>query len=248
MKHYILILILFIVGCQPTKVDNNAQVVFSEVNKEVTPVVPKKEVGITPSTKRYSGVGSLAAGILKITGDSWFFCGSKLSGKEASDMAISIAYLVYSNMDSVSLDVSAWGVVGTMFNESRIDSCALGLYPRKWAYSKGFLLRKGPSISHTKYDVLDVVSKKEAKSQFSSFDLGICQVLTRFYKDNPPSDFLDLKKGIRICILEMKARANGYRTKTPWLYWKGHKAEWYRGKIRRAVKKMGATKSMLREI
>lgn len=245
MLYFISVFVFITISCSSVQEKVEIETVYEEDTVKEAEV---KEVEKEVKPKQYAGVKALAKGILTRMNGNWFYCGTKLSEEKSAEMAVAIAYLIYSNMDSVGLDVSPWGIVGTMFNESRIDACALGLHPRLWAYQNSFLLRKKTNISHTKKDVLKVVNSKEANKRFATFDLGICQVLTKFYPGMLAEDFVSLETGIRICILEMKARAYNYNTKRPWLYWRGKKTDWYGQKVRRHVKLMGAPKSVLQEI
>lgn len=190
-------------------------------------------------------LGRISRGMVKIQKGIWYSCGEKLNEKEQQDLAIRIAYKVLSEKPSFS----PWGVVGTMYNESRFDTCALGLHPRKWAYQNGILKRRKLSISHSFEDILNVVTDKEADSEYSvsGFDLGLCQILSRFYP-NQERALLSIVEGVGICVGEMENRATRHKTKTPWLYWRGHAVEWYRAKIKRWAKRMGATAKELREI
>jgi hypothetical protein len=132
-------------------------------------------------------------------------------------------------------------LVGTIANESAFDPCALGYYPRKWAIANGFLKPRRQGISYTKNEVLSVIDRRAAKGTFkkTGFDLGLCQLLTKFYK-GPPEDLLTVSKGIEICASEMAARVAFYDTKRPWLYWRGKKTVWYDRKISKLAGAMGS--------
>jgi len=190
-------------------------------------------------------LGRISRGMVKIQRGAWYDCGDKLTIEEQHSKAVRIAYNVLKNEPSFS----PWGVIGTMYNESRFDSCALGYYPRKWAYKNGLLMRRKTTISHSFEDILNVVTDKEADNEYSmtGFDLGLCQILSRFYP-NQEREMLSIARGVGICVGEMENRAARNKTKTPWLYWRGHAAEWYRTKIKRWVKRMGATAEELREL
>lgn len=241
---YILFMMFMFLSCSSKK--EEVKPINSVV--KISKVVPKKveEEVVTP--KVYLETPALAAGIRKIMNGNWFYCGNKLTSKEEFTLSNAIAYSLLKEMDSLALDVNPWGILGTMFNESRIDVCALGLYPRFWAYDHGLLKRRTTSISHTKEEVLKVVRSKEANAEFQAFDLGLCQVLTKFYPSTPTNEFLDLASGVRICVLEMKARAKRNNTNKPWKYWPGYAADWYADKVRVRARKMGASTKDLREI
>ena len=172
---------------------------------------------------------------------SWFYCGKKLSDSRAKELSVAISYLLIENMKAIGLEVNPFGVLGTMFNESGFDVCALGFYPRKWAYKNGWIAKRSTTISHSRVDVDNFINSAEAKQAFrkSGFDLGLFQILSKYHD---AEDLLSLDPGVRIGILEMNARAIRYSTKKPWLYWKGNKANTrYAFKIRKIVERMGVT-------
>jgi hypothetical protein len=192
-------------------------------------------------------IGQLASGMRSIIekrdNGLWGFCGEQLDDRAKVDASTAIAYQLVSNMKSLNADgISPWGILATAYNESGFDACALGSGPRKWAYRKHILKPRKRFVSHTREEVLRVVKSPEARRQFatSGFDLGLCQVLTRFYRDEDEEEMLTIAGSVRICVLEMKARADSKRTTTPWLYWRGSATVWYRNKVRRWARSMGA--------
>jgi hypothetical protein len=200
-------------------------------------------------------IGRLSDGILKIIrkreNGKWYYCGELLSDDKQREIATSIAYQTVVNQQSIGLEnVSPWGIIATAYNESGFDACALGLHPRKWAYEKGLLKRKKSNRTHTKREVLDFINNPKSKKKYnkSGFDLGYCQVLSRFYRGQE-SDMLSNDNGIRICVIEMQARSRYNKTTMPWLYWKGtSKTQWYRQKIRRWARIMGAPRKEMSRI
>lgn len=200
-------------------------------------------------------IGRLAKGmralIRKRDHGTWYYCGELLNARRQEEMSVAIAYNVVITQSDVGLDkVSPWGIVATAYNESGLDSCALGLYPRKWAYKRGMLKRRKNTCSHTKNEVLSFINDAKAKRRYSKsgFDLGMCQVLSRFYRGQE-DNMLTMDEGIKMCIIEMQHRANRNKTNKPWLYWKGtSKTGWYRRKIRKWAKMMGATRKEMRGI
>ena len=192
-------------------------------------------------------VGKLARGMQHIKqtrdGGEWYFCGERLSDSEKVEISIAIAYHLVDNLKSVGLeDVSPWGIVATAYNESSLDACALGIGPRKWAYREGILHPRRTTISHTRDEVLRIVTNRKARARYAltGFDLGLCQVLSRFYPDQD-AEMLSISGGMRICVLEMQARAHRHRTASPWMFWPGSKTAWYRKKIQRWARLMEAS-------
>jgi hypothetical protein len=199
-------------------------------------------------------IGKLSQGIRKLVRirdhGNWYYCGEKLGEYEQIEISTAIAYRTVVSQYELGLDVSPWGIIATAYNESGLDPCALGIYPRKWAYKKGMLRKRKKTCSHTRNEVLSFINNPVAKKRYSKsgFDLGICQVLSRFYRGQEP-DMLSMTDGIRMCIVEMQHRSRRNKTNKPWLYWKGtRKTGWYRNRIRKWAKIMGATKKDMRNI
>lgn len=194
-------------------------------------------------------VGQLSDGIRKLAGDNWYVCGEKLSGLEAIEYSLMIANAIILNMRSTGLDVNPFGIAATMYNESGFDHCAIGLHPRKWGQAHGMFPKKKRTISMDSDKVIAFINNPLAKKAFrkTGFDLGLCQILSRFYPDEE-SEMVTVGNGIRICVIEMASRAKMYKTNMPWLYWRGKKTEWYRKKIRRWARSMGLKKSTVIDI
>lgn len=188
-------------------------------------------------------IGRLAKGIKDVKGDHFWVCGERLFGSEREELAVLMAYNIVINCQRFGLN--PWGVAGTIANESRFDPCALGKHPRIWGVTNN-ILKKSKNLSYSKKDVLRVIKNEKANVVFkkSGFDLGLCQVLSRFYQGDP-EDMLGIDTGILICLEEMRNRAQYRKTDKPWLYWPGSKSPWYEAKIKRWAYKMGARKEEL---
>lgn len=194
-------------------------------------------------------IGKISQGILNIVKKRnqglWYYCGKRLNEIQKEEMATSISYNIITSQQSIGLEnVSSWGIAATIYNESGFDACALGIHPRKWGYKNKLLNKKKSNITHTKIEVLNFIRNPKSQKKYmkSGFDLGYCQVLSRFYRGQE-EDMLSNAVGIRICVIEMQRRAQYNKTKMPWLYWKGtNKTYWYRNKIRRWARIMNAPK------
>lgn len=182
-------------------------------------------------------VGALADGILRVSSKAWYVCGEELDEERRLREAARIAYRVVSEAQSLGVEFDLWGVVGTMANESGFDRCAFGLKPRQWAVSKGLLNAKGQTISYSELELLPAIRHPDMVKAFaaSGFDLGLCQVLSKFYLGEEVDM---LRDGIRICLLEMQNRARMFGTTEPWEYWRGEKTAWYKAKIEKWVRRM----------
>lgn len=177
-------------------------------------------------------IESLKNGILKIkSGKPWHSCGILLEEEAREAQAKMMATELVQYTKEVGLKTDLWPVLAVMYHESRFDFCALGLYPRKWAYKHKMLKRPKTHISHTRDDVLRVVNNKWANKVFrrTAFDLGLCQILSKYYT---PIGLID--DGIHLCVVEMNRRYK--KNKRPWRTWNPKAG--YTQKLRRWVKKM----------
>lgn len=199
-------------------------------------------------------VGELSNGILEIIKKrdkgNWYFCGKSLSNEGKKEKSFLIAYNVVINLRIFKVNnISPWGILATAYNESNFDACALGLHPRKWGYKQRLLKRRRDPLtnvlmrSHPSKDVLDFIGKRSVRKKYkkSGFDLGLCQILSRFYRGKE-KEALKIDTGVKMCVEEMKKRSIRNNTKKPWLYWRGSTPhQKYRYKVRRWAKLMGAS-------
>ncbi len=200
-------------------------------------------------------IGKISVGIRRLVDKrdhgKWYWCGELLDAHRQEEISIAIAYrtIVFQQIMNAE-NISSWGIIATAYNESGLDACAIGYHPRKWAYKKGFLKKRKNRISHNKQEVLDFINNPIAKKKYrkSGFDLGYCQVLSRFYRGKE-YEALSHEGGIKMCVEEMQRRSNINKTNQPWKYWKGtNKAGWYQKRIKRWVQLMGAPLKEIRKI
>ena len=195
-----------------------------------------------------SMIGQLSDGVRRIIHardlGRWYQCGELLSDREQADMALEIVWKLLNEMEGLGVTVNPWGVLGTMYNESGFDPCALGIGPRKLAYRMSLLTPRRATKSHTAEETLSAIRDPKLKRHFknSGYDLGLCQVLSRFHRETPLADMLSVDTGIRICVLEMQARIRHHKTRVPWRYWRGSETPWYHRKINRWVRIMKGNK------
>jgi len=197
-------------------------------------------------------INRLAQGILHIKQDyeqSWYSCGKSLALEEQDDAAYTIAHALVEESRRIMSDVSPWGILGTMYNESHFDTCALGFRPRMWAYRVGLLKKRKTALTHSRNAVQMVITNPWAKQRFAStgFDLGLCQILTQYYPGKQDV-LLSTYDGVRLCVSAMSDRAKYSRNKpwTRWRSWKPNKK--YVARVRRWAKIMGATQIELSQI
>lgn len=240
---FAILAILLTVGCKEevtVKADAPAPVVV----EEPSPPQPEPKIEPDPLTDdEKKKVESIASGMMHIKKKRdhgfWYACGSRLDESEQRETSLQIARQTVLNIKSLGADFDPWGVVGTMFNESHFDPCAFGKNPRAAALEFGLFKRERRGFSHGRENILRAIVDPRMRKRFkvSGYDLGLCQILTRFYPKEV-ADMTTVDGGVRICVLEMQSRAQYNKTKTPWLYWRGSKTPWYLSKIRRWVKIM----------
>jgi hypothetical protein len=213
-------------------------------------------------------IGRLAEGIRKVGknkgGGRWWECGKIYKPEEEATAAIEWAARIvwlsseYSDRGSLNgYQLNPWEIAGVAVNECGMDRCALGKYPRKWGYEHGTLRRSRFSISHTYEDIEKTLTDPRGKDVWTTagLDGAPMHVLwkckdkmcwPKFNREGLPPiqmrDVFSLGMGFEYNVREFKKRAIDYRTRTPSLYWRGYKCEWYREKIINWEKRLGARK------
>ena len=249
MKFVIFILALTIACQSEPKVEPKVEIVPEPVVVEPTPQPVIESIPEPMFTEgEVEMIESIASGMVHIKekkdNGRWYVCGKPLDRAGQLRTSLQIAEQIILNVKSLGVDVDPWGIVGTMFNESRFDPCAFGKHPRNTALELGLLKRERRGFSHARVNILRAIADPRMKKRFktSGYDLGLCQVLTRFYRGEAV-DMTTINGGVRICVLEMQARARSNKTKTPWLYWRGSKTPWYLAKVNRWVAQMKRAKN-----
>ena len=212
---------------------------------------PKGVIPGFPDKHQLKIIGRLVDGIVKYKQGSWWECGRLMTEEEEiQGRAMFYAYEIVRAADEVSDDgddpqfvLNPWGLAGVIRNESQFDRCALGTHPRKRAYKIGLIKRQRRCISHTEEEILSVVQSKNMQAYYkkSGFDLGTAQLLSRFYSD--PKDFktmVSVRGSTTEAAFHMRKRGRVFKTKRPWLYWRGYRCEWYDEKVTRWAKQLGA--------
>jgi hypothetical protein len=213
---------------------------------------------LKPDSEKFELVQHMAKIIhkwkLKHDQDAWIECGHRIKNKTKSlNRAYTYAWEIVSASEAASTEqytLIPWTLVALYANESVFDSCALGPAPRKWAYKKG-LVKKRRILSHYKKDVIKIITDKNAKRAFgrSGFDLGPCQLLSRFYRGDP-QDMMSVKQGSLICAKEAVLRGRMHDIKQPQLLWpngnpKSKRAQKYRRWVNARLRRMGVTTAEL---
>ena len=123
----------------------------------------------------------------KRDGGIWNICGHSLSKEEMKEAALQYSkelliahhtttYPIRRGGVRYEVKVPLKGVLGTMMSESRLDYCALGPNPRKWAYKHG-LLEKNPegqrgTPSYSKENILAVLNHPKWRKRLADLGLG----------------------------------------------------------------------------
>ena len=178
-------------------------------------------------------------------GGIWNICGHSLSRGEMKEAALEYArelliahhttkYPIRRGGVKYLVKVPLRGVLGTMMSESRLDYCAIGPKPRKWAYEKG-LLEKHPdgqrgTPSYPLEEVLSVLNHPKWRKRLA--DLGLGQIVWGRSKkaiyQGDPEDLLSLRPGVKKVFEEMADRGRRKNSRRPWEYWPGERRHtWY---------------------
>lgn len=235
-------------------------------------------IPITSSGEDNDLKSRIASGILKWkTSDQtrpWWYCGVKLEGQDAIDKSYEWANIVVDEVDKIKselgYDLNVWGVLGTMSRESAFDECALGLYPRLWAYEHNLLKKRKRHITHTREEINKLVKNKEFMKRWPRLDLGPGQLMWRSVYKGKKEDLMSVDPGVGIVVREMANRLSHHigfnkmisRLKgniikkhnkkwwynRPWSFWPyggGKPSKEYAKKVQRRAYLLGATKQEL---
>lgn len=181
---------------------------------------------------------------LKHDGDVWIECGKRIKNKTRSmKRAWLYAWSIVDAAESVSdaqFTLIPWSLVAIYSNESVFDRCAMGPGPREWAYRRGIMKKKRTMLSHSERQILDVITSSAAKRAFSrsGFDLGPCQLLSRFYNGDP-ANMMSVYEGSKICAREARKRCVRHGIAQPQLFWPGRRSRWYQSRVNQRVRRMG---------
>jgi hypothetical protein len=195
---------------------------------EIKLVKPSPSLEVYPLDRSSEYI--LTKGILtsKIKEEVWYQCGKKVPHEEWYDRASELAEACLYSARPRGID--AVGQLATWQQESRLDPCALGPYPRKWGIRKG-LLKKKCTLSYTKEEVKKVVEDPRFKASFRSADLGLGQQLHPWYTHGATLDELLSIAGAEVTAKELEERGKRWRTDEPWITWPGHKSKARKRKI-----------------
>ena len=225
----------------------------------VEPEPTRAEMDPFPTETHLKIIGRMAENVtrVKMEKGGWWECGIFVTDeKEVYQKALNYAHMIvkksWEHSDPPYNEkpwvLNPWGLAGTIWNESKFDRCAFGLWPRLRAYELGLLKKSKLTLSHKEEEVLAAIRDPRMQKQYvcskcTGFDLGLAQLLSRFYIN--PTDYehmLTLEGGTEEASRTMRERARRRNTKRPWAYWPGHYKESYDVKVTRWARMLGATK------
>jgi hypothetical protein len=206
----------------------------------------------------------MAEGFLRKTrkeSKQWWKCGVSTPEDEQPARADLLARHVLAGMREYNINwIPAWAVMGTIWSESRGDSCAIGPNSRKAARGLGLVPADRIFNRWTADDVKAVMEDpkwKKARAHIGA-DLGLGQQVWEryariidpmgnkkcgigFYCRVPTLDeILSDRDGAKAVITGMVYRRFMYRSLEPWAFWPGNvRSLSYEMKIARIVQEMG---------
>jgi hypothetical protein len=222
----------------------------------VTQVLTERDLEFTafPNDDTTALIKRLADGLseLMLRTGGWWICGEHFSDEDVvRRLALEHSYILvraaHDESEKCDFELNVWGMAGLIFHESRFDRCALGPHPRKLAYEIGILKPSRRTLSHTEEEILKALEHPRMKAAFrrTGVDIGIGQMLSRFYEVQDYRHMLSLEGGTREAARELRYRGLFHRTDRPWATWPGYYAEWYDSRIVGRSRELGATSADL---
>lgn len=260
---FVVFLILFSCGSEDPSskknVDHKVFEIYGSDIRDPDPLPMTRFVRVKekrfPNKEQLVIIGRMAQGIVEMKNGMYWECGRLLTEREdIEDLAIKYAFEIvraaYEVSDHTESEhtfvLNPWGLAGTVRNESQFDRCAIGPHPRNKAIEIGILKKQKRSISYSESDVLKAVKhpKMQALYARSGFDLGVAQLLSRFYRN--PKDYenmVSLRGSAIEAAINMKSRSRTCDTQfpeRPWRCWPGSDSERYDSKVTMWAIELGA--------
>jgi hypothetical protein len=163
----------------------------------------------------------------------WWECGKRHELEEFDVAALEWASAINKAYHNTSYKLRSGKVVkvnraealGIMMRETRLDRCAVGPYPRIFAYKNNIIKKKKGILSHTMPEIKKVFTHWRFQGRLA--DIGPGQIVKRIgrgkehLKWEEVQDFLSLEPGIQLLFDEMADRGRMYSTRTPSISWPG---------------------------
>ncbi len=183
----------------------------------------------------------------------WWECGKRYKTKEEFQKAalewataVNKAYnnTSYKLRSGKVIKVNKSEALGIMMRETRLDRCAVGPYPRKFAYANKIIQRRDGSLSHTMEELEKVFTHRKFQGRLA--DIGPGQIVKRIGGKGKKSikwetikEFLTVEPGVQMVFDEMADRGRMYSTRTPSNKWPGNGPNaWYTNNVLRMGSKI----------
>lgn len=216
----LILLSLLVLSNKPYQSD----IVAKQIEVRETVFKPfNSQVVFTPQDKSNEYV--LVKGILtsRAKDGVWYQCGLKIPEEQWHSKAVEVARACITSAKPYGIDPV--GQLATWQQESRLDPCAIGVGPRKWALRHGLLKAKKTTISYTKEEVKKVLENPWFQRNFKRVDLGLAQLLyPAFTRDATVDEILSME-GAKYSAIELDHRSKMWRTDEPWITWQGNRPE-----------------------
>ena len=224
----------------------------SEPAKEVSVVLDKvipKEV-VEPEINKVDA--DMATRIVRwkrrVDRSVWWECGKRYTTQEEFNKAalewataVNRAYknTSYKLRSGKVVKVNKSEALGIMMRETRLDRCAVGPYPRKFAYAKKIIKRRDGTLSHTLEEIEKVFTHRKFQGRLA--DIGPGQIVKRIGGKGKKSiqwetvkKYLTVDPGVQLVFDEMADRGRMYSTRTPSNKWPGNgENSWYTNNVLR---------------
>ncbi len=206
---------------------------------ETPDIVPEQPQAAAPNADDANLAKRIVRWKKRVDHGIWWECGRKYTADELPDAAlewasaINAAYIAtsYKLRSGKVVKVDKKEAVGLMMKETRFDRCAVGPYPRKFAYKHKLLKKRSNTLSHTLEEVRTVFEHPRFQGRLA--DIGPGQIVKRIgrgkahIKWDTAQDYLSLIPGVKKVFAEMATRGEMYNTRTPSDRWPGSKKHDY---------------------
>lgn len=225
----------------------------------IEPLFTADPLPTTPTFENHPTIVSMTAGIVraKRRAGVWFQCGSQIPRDEWPAVAEEWAVEIWQR--HVETGAPLRDFLGLPAQESGFDPCALGPYPREWAYQNGWLKPSRRTLSHHAADIAAFLRSRDWRRETGGIaDLGGYQVLHPKYTGktrlsdlalftpelaaNPDynrsmttAELMTIRGSVLSGARQLAIRQVRFGTKRPGACWPGRYSPSYRAKLDRWV-------------
>lgn len=235
---------------EPVEVEIKVEPAAAVEAPEATPVDEKPVVPVASKNAAHAKDIKIAKRIVrwKVKRDHsvWWECGRKYHRDEFYDAALEWAHAINRAYENTSYKLRSGKVVkvnkaeaiGIMIRETRLDRCAVGPYPREFAYKHNIIKKRRGTLSHTMDEIKTIFTHWRFQGRLA--DIGPGQIVKRIGKGKEHikwetvENFLSVDPGIQLLFDEMADRGQMYSTRTPSNKWPGNGPNmWYTNHVLR---------------